>query len=213
MSIDTHTLWTVLAMPMIILCHNSSRRRNYLTRSTKICTMGSTFEFRRRFIISHFSSSFVLLEAIVFQKCVPNTVSRPPLLDDYGLLGLVLLFLNSRLNVTHLCMIFGITPSPCQRAIKKMIKILNIRVLRCVESQIRFPSQRAMREFSTMISQREPQVNSVIGFVDGVALPCQWICLRRRRPCSLVPSPASDLSLISNASSASFDSTFETASG
>jgi len=47
---------------------------------------------------------------------------RPRLLYPDGYLGLLLFYLGSSMNYKHLCIIFGITPSVCSRAINWMLK-------------------------------------------------------------------------------------------
>ncbi len=46
----------------------------------------------------------------------------PCSLNPDGYLGLLLFYLGSMMNCKHLCMIFGITPSICSRAINLMLK-------------------------------------------------------------------------------------------
>ena len=48
---------------------------------------------------------------------------RPESLDNKGKLGVYLLYTTSRMEVKHLCMIFGVPPTTCIRYINKMMKL------------------------------------------------------------------------------------------
>ena len=66
------------------------------------------------------------------------------------------------MTMKFLCMIFGITPSVCSRTLRHMLK-------RIVKT-LKFPDAEKMREYATMVQAREPSVDDVIGFMDGVSL-------------------------------------------
>jgi hypothetical protein len=70
----------------------------------------------------------------------------------------------------HLCLIFGITPSICSRVIKKMLLLVVRKLKRHRLAKIKFPDEEKMASFARQINQREPVVNDVIGFMDGIAL-------------------------------------------
>ena len=46
-----------------------------------------------------------------------DRAGRPQSLHPYAQLGLYLLFIGSKMNYKHLCMIFGVTPMVCSRTI------------------------------------------------------------------------------------------------
>ena len=74
---------------------------------------------------------------------------RPPLLGPDGLLGLFLFYLGSTMNYKYLCLIFGITPSVCSRAINMMLKRV-VTILRDhLFARVWFPDEDNMREFQT----------------------------------------------------------------
>jgi hypothetical protein len=65
-------------------------------------------------------------------------------------------------------MLFGITPPVCSRMINKMLS----KVLRKLQNhpfaQVRFPDEHKMREYADMVQLQEPEVDDIIGFMDGV---------------------------------------------
>jgi hypothetical protein len=70
-------------------------------------------------------------------------------------------------------MIFGITPSVCNRAIKWMLK-KTVRALRAHPfARVQFPSREKIREYAAMVQVREPLVGDTIGFMDGVSFPAE----------------------------------------
>ena len=62
------------------------------------------------------------------------------------------------MNHKHFCMIFGIVPGICD-------------VRRLADNpitEVRFPSAEKMRRFAGMVQSREPLVDDIIGFMDGI---------------------------------------------
>jgi hypothetical protein len=87
-----------------------------------------------------------------------------------GMLGLLLCYLGSQMSNKWLCLIFGITPLPCS-CILKMILWMTVKRLRYHPlARVMFPNVEKMQLFLDMISVREPMVNNVIGFMDGLGL-------------------------------------------
>jgi hypothetical protein len=73
----------------------------------------------------------------------------------------------------HLCLIFGITPSICSCVINMMLK-RTVQLLRDHPfARVRFPDDAKMRDFANMVQWREPMVNDIIIFLDGVSFPVQ----------------------------------------
>jgi hypothetical protein len=92
-----------------------------------------------------------------------------------GYLGIVLFYLGSTMNYKHLCLIFGTTPFVCSRAINWMLRKI-VRALRNHPiSGVKFPNRDKMREYATMVQVREPLVDDIIGFMDGVSFPAECI--------------------------------------
>ncbi len=46
------------------------------------------------------------------------------MLSNEDELGLVLLFLNSRMNLKHLAMIFGVIPSTISKTVRRILRII-----------------------------------------------------------------------------------------
>ena len=74
------------------------------------------------------------------------------------------------MHIKHLCLIFGVTPTVCCRVINMMLK----RVVRDLRShpmaRVQFPDEGKMRAFADQVQLREPSVDDIIGFMDGVGL-------------------------------------------
>jgi hypothetical protein len=98
---------------------------------------------------------------------------RPCSMGPDGYLSLLLFYLGSTMSNKHLCLIFGLTPSICGRAINWML-IKTVRLLHGHPfAKVKFPSNAKMREFADMVQAREPLVDDIIGFMDGVSFPTQ----------------------------------------
>ena len=81
----------------------------------------------------------------------------------------------------HLCLLLGITPSVCARVINMMLKKV-VRKLRYHPIlQIKFPDAVKMRKFADMVQEREPLVDDIIRFMDGVSFPsrCTDKCVKQ----------------------------------
>jgi hypothetical protein len=73
------------------------------------------------------------------------------------------------MSYKHLCMLFGITPSVCSRIIKKMLSKVVRKLRNHPFAQVRFPDEHKMREYADMVQLREPKVDDIIRFMDGVS--------------------------------------------
>jgi hypothetical protein len=98
---------------------------------------------------------------------------RPRSMGPDAYLGLLLFYLGRKMNYKHLCHIFGLIPSVCGHAINWMLQ----RTARLLNgnpfAEVKFPSDAKMREFADMVPSREPLVDDIIGFRDGVSMPTQ----------------------------------------
>jgi hypothetical protein len=73
----------------------------------------------------------------------------------------------------HLCLIFGITPTVFSHSVNWMLKKV-VRLLRGHPfARVKFPSGEKMREFANMVRMREPMVDDIIGFMDGVSFSAE----------------------------------------
>jgi len=77
------------------------------------------------------------------------------------------------MNHKHLCMIFGIVPGVCSKVICAMLRLAVRRLANNPIAEVRFPSAEKMRQFAGMVQSREPLVDDVIGFMDGVSIPAE----------------------------------------
>ncbi len=77
------------------------------------------------------------------------------------------LFLFTAMGMKHLCMIFGITPSTWSEIINNLLTKLVHKLIRHPLARVQFPNAERMEYFARMIHQCEPEVDDVIGFMDG----------------------------------------------
>jgi hypothetical protein len=72
------------------------------------------------------------------------------------------------MHYKHLCLIFGLTPFVCRKAINWMLR----RTVRLLNghpfAKVKFLDDLKMREYVDMVQAREPLADDVIGFMDGV---------------------------------------------
>ncbi len=76
-------------------------------------------------------------------------------------LGLILFYFGSTMTMI-LCMIFGITPSVCSRALWHMLK----RIVKTLQfhpwSRVKFPDVKKMREYAAMVQARDMSLLSMM---------------------------------------------------
>jgi hypothetical protein len=115
--------------------------------------------------------AFVMLMDHVFDLVAFARRCRghPRLLGPEGYLGLILFYLGSTMNYNHLCLIFGITPLVCSRGINWMLKKIVHTLRDHPFAKVKFLDREKMREYAAMVEVREPIVNDIIGFMDGVS--------------------------------------------
>jgi hypothetical protein len=114
--------------------------------------------------------AFSLLHDVLFVGQQPQRMGRPRLMESTSQLGLFLFYLGSTMGMKHLCMIFGITPSTCSEVIDKMLHLVVRKLKRHPMAAVKFPDAEKMEYFARLINQREPEVDDVIGFMDGLSL-------------------------------------------
>ena len=74
------------------------------------------------------------------------------------------------MNYKYLCLIFGVTPNACSCMLKNMLKLVVRQLQYHPLARIKFPSPDKIQLFASMINNREPSIDDVIGFMDGVSL-------------------------------------------
>ncbi len=72
------------------------------------------------------------------------------------------------MNHKHLCLIFGIVPGVCSKVVRAMLRLAVRRLAVNPIAEVRFPSAEKMRRFAGMVQSREPLVDDIIGFMDGI---------------------------------------------
>ncbi len=114
---------------------------------------------------------FVMLMDHMFdlETLARRCCGHPCLLGPEGYLGLTLFYLESTMNYKHLCLIFGITLLVCSRGINWMLKKILHALRDHPFAKAKFPDREKMREYAAMAEVREPFVNAIIGFMDGVS--------------------------------------------
>lgn len=94
-------------------------------------------------------------------------------LDSRGKLGLYLTFMGSRMKDAQLSMIFGVVPSTINQIVNDILLLVVKKLKTHPASKIKFPKAAEMAIFARMVSNREPTVDNIIGFVDGLSIPVQ----------------------------------------
>ena len=96
---------------------------------------------------------------------------RPSTLNTFACLGLALHYLNSTMKIKTLCQIFGASPTIIHRSLHRTLIALqcSLKKMKCAE--IRWPNPSEMEHFAYLVRCREPNLENVIGFVDGCWFP------------------------------------------
>jgi DDE superfamily endonuclease len=171
----------LLLVVLLIQAHNSIRRRNKLHRRALLHPKQSPWE---RLYTHGDSSSFLVmtglsrtafqeLSSVLFQDNNQQPIlrrGRPELLDCNAQLGLYLFFIGSTMGIKHLCLIFGVVPSVCSKVINSMVRLVVKKLKNHPLAKVRFPDADKMALFAQLIQGREPSVDDVIGFLDGLSL-------------------------------------------
>jgi hypothetical protein len=181
--------WQIKMLMLIILLvkyHNSIHDRTYLLRAVVLHPSLSPW----RHLYDHGDDTsflhltgltreaFIVLQDILFPPEPPNEFGqrppgRPELLDNSSSVGLLLFYIGSTMTYKHLCIIFGIVHTQCSNYIQDMLLLATNKLCNHPLSSVRFPDAAKMEQFAAMINVREPLIDDVIGFMDGVSLPTQ----------------------------------------
>ena len=118
--------------------------------------------------------SFIRLETCLLRNSAPVTrLGRPSTLDFRGQLGLYLLFMGSKMQIKHLCLIFGAVPSTVSKYLDIFIYLVPKKLRKNRAARVRYPSQEEREAYAEMVQAREPLADNIIGFVDGVSIQVQ----------------------------------------
>jgi len=82
---------------------------------------------------------------------LPKRKGRKWSLSSEGQLGLFLFYIGSTMNYKFLCVIFGITPNPCSRMLRNMLKLVVRRLQFHPIARIEFPTPEKMELFASMV--------------------------------------------------------------
>jgi hypothetical protein len=178
---ESTILLTVITVAAVVW-FNSQRVQHYLTKSALLHPMFSPWS---RLYQTADENSFLNLTGMTryaFEKLLvvifEETDShgrrgRRASLDRPAQLGLLLFYLSSTMRVKHLSLIFGVPPSTAKRYISKLLDLVIDKLQDNEQAKISWPSDAEMEKWARLINNREPLVNDVIGFVDGVAIHVQ----------------------------------------
>ena len=176
-------LFAVITLFAAAIWYNSLRERSRLTRSAillpRLSPWKRLFEFGddQSFLeMTGFSKlAFSELRTSIYgdrgNGC--RRVGRPSSLDSDGELGLYLLYVGSMMKIKHLCLVFGVVPTTANVTIRKVMDSICRKLRNHPSARVVFPDNDEMRNFAEMVQIREPMVNNVIGFVDGLSVPVQ----------------------------------------
>jgi hypothetical protein len=126
----------VAVLLVVVWYYNSLRNRRYLLRAGVISPKlspwnhlfhhGDDLSFMEMtgFSRNSFSALVNILWPLDTRRNIGNKRGRPSSLDENGQLGLLLFYLGSRMNIKHLCLLFGVVPSTVSSVIKDIIKLL-----------------------------------------------------------------------------------------
>jgi hypothetical protein len=181
MSAKTRRRVRYLALLLLLIhANNSVRNRSYLHRCallapaespwTKLYRYGDASSFLTMTGMSR--QAFLQLFDVLFIDGHQQRYrgGQPPLMDPIAQLGLYLFFVGSTMGIKHLCLIFGVTPSVCSRTITAMLSLVVQKFKIHPWARVKFPDVDQMASFARQIKSREPEVDDVIGFMDGLLL-------------------------------------------
>jgi DDE superfamily endonuclease len=183
MDSDDEQLLSLVLIFAATVYYNSLRLRSKLTRSAILSPRLSPWMH----LLNHGDSSsfleitgftrpaFNFLRRTIFPAVngERRILGRPRSLDETGQLGIYLLYLGSQMKTKHLCLIFGVVPTTADDIIRKMIALVCKKLKRHPLAEILFPDHDKMRVLAAMVQRREPMIDNVIGFVDGLSVPVQ----------------------------------------
>ena len=166
----------------LVIYYNGIRRRHRLTRSgilqpgrspwRHLYENGDEASFLN---LTGFSrAAFHQLHEYMYRDNELPRTGRPRLLNTEDELGIILFYLGSSMTISHLCLIFGCTPSRCSDIINNQLLSLSRRLKNHPKARIHWPSTLREKEYlADLVHRREPNILDVIGFTDGLSLPIQ----------------------------------------
>jgi hypothetical protein len=176
----------ILVLILLACYHNRIRVRSYLRRAALVSPDVSPWQ---KLYDKGDESSFLHITGLTrdaFNALLHTVIppshhirrrrrGRPWSLPPDGMLGLLMCYLGSQMSNMWLCLIFGITPSPCSRILRRMLRMTVKRLRSHPLARVEFPNKARMRLYLDIVSAREPTVTNVIGFMDGLGLTTECI--------------------------------------
>ena len=171
----------ILFLILLACYHNSIRVRSYLRRAALVSPDVSPW---RKLYDEGDESLFLHITGLtrdafnaLLHPVIPpghyirrRRRGRPWSLPPDGMLGLLMCYLGSQMSNKWLCLIFGITPSPCSCILRRMLQMTVKQLHSHPLARVEFPNEARMRLYSDMVSAREPTVTNVIGCMHGLGL-------------------------------------------
>jgi hypothetical protein len=74
------------------------------------------------------------------------------------------------MGIKHLCLIYGISPLACSQTIQAMLSMVVHKLFRHPLARVSFPDADKKAIIARQINLCEPDVDDVIGFMDGLSL-------------------------------------------
>eukprot|EP01031_Cornospumella_fuschlensis_P047388 gene47388-58046_t len=103
----------------------------------------------------------------------PPPSDRSSLLTNEDKLGLILFYLGSKMTLSELSILFGVSVSLCGEIVVEMLELLCKRLKNHPDAKISFPGPEKKAEYAAMIYDREPTVDNCIGFIDSCSVATQ----------------------------------------
>ncbi len=170
----------ILALVLSLCAYlNSMRNRKWLYRKAVLLPSKAPWNY---LLLHGDHSSFLLMTGLTCKAfdmlhkilkppghpSLPKRKGRKWSMTSEGQLGLFLFYIGSTMNYKYLCLIFGVTPNACSRMLKNMLKLVVTWLWYHPLARIKFPTLEKMELFASMVNNREPSIDDVIGVMDGV---------------------------------------------
>lgn len=102
-----------------------------------------------------------------------HTRGRPKALLPHAALGLALQYMSSMMRQYELCQLYGVSPSTLSRTLDHSLNCLLAVLGNLHAARVRWPNSADRLRYARMIRDREPQVETAFGFVDGTTFHIQ----------------------------------------
>lgn len=108
-----------------------------------------------------------LLRILWDRECFYPKVGHPSIVTHADKLGLVLFYLGSKMTLSELAMLFGVSVSLRGEIVNTMLELICARLIDHPDAKIIFPGADKKAIYAAMINAREPTVPNCVGFIDG----------------------------------------------